>query len=231
MASLRKTIRKFYYDNLQRKYANNRSDLSFDWKWSAIPFNRIALLNLLVSTKQPCRYLEIGCDSDIVFKSVPAASKTGVDPVRGGTIRKTSDEFFRENRESYDVVYIDGLHAYEQVRRDVVNALACVNPEGWVVLHDMLPHNWLEGHCPRITPGSWTGDVWKVAYELAETVGVEFKIVKIDNGCGVIRASETRASLSDRFEEMKDAKFAFLYEHLAELALIDWDEFRRWARV
>lgn len=228
MASLRKSLETMHYRNLQAKYAANRSNLSFDWDWDATLYNRIALINHLVARKRRCRYLEIGCENDLVFKAVPATAKTGVDPVQGGTIRQTSDAFFAANHDSFDVIFIDGLHTYEQVRRDVVNALACIEPDGWIVLHDMLPRNWVEGHSPRITRDSWTGDVWKVAFDLAQTEGVDFRIVKIDHGCCVIRASATRARLADRYDEMKDATFAYLHAHIGEIGLIEWDAFREW---
>ena len=43
--------------------------------------------------------------------------KVGVDPVSGGTIRVTSDNFFRTNKEKFDCIFIDGLHKYAQVKK------------------------------------------------------------------------------------------------------------------
>ena len=43
------------------KYSHNSYDKSFDWNWKKINFNCIALVNLLVSEKPNCSYLEIGC--------------------------------------------------------------------------------------------------------------------------------------------------------------------------
>ena len=36
--------------------------------------------------------------------------KIGVDPVSGGNLRMTSDHFFKENKEKFDLIFIDGLH-------------------------------------------------------------------------------------------------------------------------
>jgi predicted O-methyltransferase YrrM len=228
---LRKNIRRFLWRREQARHAAAASTRAFDWNWLATPYSRIALVSLLAASRPEGRYLEIGCDRDDVFRAVPARRKVGVDPVRGGTVRATSDDYFRTSRETFDVVYIDGLHTYEQVRRDVVNALDRVAPGGWIVLHDMLPHDWVEAHVPRVTPDSWTGDVWKAAFDMQATPGLDFRIVLIDNGCLVIRAPEPRLTLADRRSEMTGATFDFLYDHIGELPLANWDEFRNWAGV
>ena len=49
-------------------------------------------------------YLEIGCDRDQLFSKVKIQNKIGVDPFSGGTVRKTSDKFFLENNEKFDIV-------------------------------------------------------------------------------------------------------------------------------
>ena len=231
MAGFKKTLRKTKQAALQFAYREHRSDASFAWNWRATPINRIAVVNLAAAKFATCAYLEIGCDRDEVFNSVPVDNKVGVDPNRGGTLRTTSDAFFQTNTERFDVIYIDGLHTYEQVHKDVANAMRCLNAGGWVILHDLLPHNWIEAHVPRIAMGSWTGDVWKVAFELIETPGVEFKIVKVDNGVGVFRLTGSAPVLADRSSELGAAQFAYLHENVANLPLVAWDEAQAWIRA
>jgi hypothetical protein len=79
---------------LQQQYADHSYDKSFDWDWKKTNFNRIALVNLLVSKKPDCAYLEIGCASNDLYDSVPTLNKIGVDPNAGGSLRETSDGFF-----------------------------------------------------------------------------------------------------------------------------------------
>ncbi len=110
-----------------------------------VNFNRIALVNLLVSKKSDCAYLEIGCATNDLFNAVPALNKIGVDPQAGGTVRKTSDDFFLANETNFDVVFIDGLHTYDQVRKDVVNSIKFLNPGGWIRFTRYLPGNWRNG--------------------------------------------------------------------------------------
>ena len=45
--------------------------------------------------------------------------------------------------------------------------------------HDFLPANYLQ-HLGNGWP--WTGDCWKLAYELSQAKNIEFKIVEIDGG-------------------------------------------------
>ena len=101
---------------------------SAGYDWARINHNRIEIINRAVCRVGPsrCRYLEIGCASNLCFNSIVADHKVGVDPARGGTIRATSDAFFQTNKETFDVIFVDGLHTYGQVRRDAINGLACL---------------------------------------------------------------------------------------------------------
>ena len=54
----------------------------------------------------------------------------GIDPVEGGTHKMTSDEFFYNNNDKFDIIFIDGLHQYEQVIKDVKNSLNCLTKNG-----------------------------------------------------------------------------------------------------
>ena len=217
-----------------RKYSHHADSRSFDWEWRQTHFNRIALVNLLLSRKADPAYLEIGCASNSLFDSVYALNKVGVDPVEGGTIRATSDQFFETNKSKFDVVFIDGLHVYEQVRRDVVNAIDFLNDGGRIAIHDMLPRNWIEHHTPDVTgqggSGAWTGDVWKVAFELAQTDGIDFKILKIDCGIGVIKVQKTGVELEDMSSELRDKEFSYYYDNIGKLPIVEWDDGQDWLR-
>jgi len=213
---------------LLKKWSHHADTRSLDWEWGKINFNRIAVVNLLLNKFKEPDYLEIGCASNNLFNSIPVRNKIGVDPSSGGNVRETSDAFFENNTMRFDVIFIDGLHTYEQVRRDVMNSLKFVNKGGWIALHDMLPLNWLEQHIPIITDGAWTGDVWKVAFELAETKGIEFKILKIDHGVGVIKLIDPDATLKDMRSELLDKEFTYYYDNLDRLPITEWDDAQEW---
>jgi len=214
----------------QLKWQHHADGRTLDWNWSATNFNRIAVVNLLLTRFKDPAYLEIGCASDSLFNSVPVLRKTGVDPSSGGNVRKTSDDFFHSNKERFDLVFIDGLHTYEQVRRDVVNSIKVINDGGWIVLHDMLPRDWIEHHVPIVSQGAWTGDVWKVAFELKQTDGIEFNILKIDHGVGVIKVLNRNAELKDFREELTLKEFDFYYDNLSKLPLVEWNDAIDWLR-
>jgi hypothetical protein len=172
--------------------------------------------------------LEIGCASNDCFDSVIAKTKVGVDPERGGTHRLTSDEFFSKiGAKKFDIVFIDGLHIYEQVRRDVINALKHVNAGGWIAIHDMFPRNWLEEHVPRIS-AIWLGDVWKVAFELAQSPDLDFKILSIDYGVGVLRILKDSPIIPDLRTELKHERFSYFYNNVGSLPVLDYDHGRAW---
>lgn len=148
--------------------------------------------------------------------------KTGVDPVSGGTIRVTSDEFFSTNTKRFDVVFIDGLHEHEQASRDAANALQALRSGGFVLFHDMFPTNWKTEHVPRLST-AWSGDVWKVAFELANSTGIEFRLIKADSGVGVaIKLSDTYKFTP--LPSLKNERFGYFYEHHRELPVVGPEE-------
>ncbi len=211
-------------------YAHHADSRRFSWEWKEINYNRISILGLLTSKRSDAAYLEIGCASNVVFDSIPLANKVGVDPAAGGTLRMTSDDFFRINTSFFDVIFIDGLHTYEQVRKDIINALRILKPNGWIAIHDVLPRDWIEQHVPCVSGGVWTGNVWKVAFELVKTAGIDFKIITIDHGVGVFRVTGENVTLHDMTAELHDKEFAYLYENISLLPLIEWSDAQQWLR-
>jgi len=214
---------------LRIKYRNNSFDKEFEWDWKATNFNRVAAVNMLVSKIPDCSYLEIGCADHVLFNSVPVLSKVGVDPANGNHVNLTSDEFFATNKSLFDVIFIDGLHTYEQVRKDLVNSMRFLKPGGWIALHDMLPRTWKEQHVPVIVVNeTWTGDVWKVAFELAQTAGIDFKILKIDYGVGVLKIINREPSLANLSAELNEKQFEYFYENISKLPLVEWTDCQDW---
>jgi len=98
----------------------------------------------------------------------------------------TSDEFFVQNKETFDVIFIDGLHHADQVHKDIINSLDVLNEDGYIVCHDLNPIS--EKH--QIIPfagGEWNGDCWKAFVNLRkERSDLEMYTVDTDQGCGII---------------------------------------------
>lgn len=155
-------------------------------------YKRHAFINLAISKFKDCKYLEIGVENNDVFNSIPLKleNKFGVDPVSGGNFRMTSDQFFNENNNlKFDVIFIDGLHEYSQCQKDCINSMKHLNPNGIILFHDLLPRSYFEEKMPKIQ-SPWLGDVWKVALELFNSKNIEFKIVNIDFGIGILKLQD-----------------------------------------
>lgn len=211
-----------------RRFAAHALPHVFDFQWASIPFNRIAVVNYLVSHKPGGDYLEIGCAANQLFDAVMTPHKVGVDPARGGTHRMTSDAFFASEAGMFDVIFIDGLHLYDQVHRDLAHALTRIRPGGWIALHDMLPRNWMEEHVPQVRTSGWTGDGWKVAFEILAAEGLECRLATIDHGVLVVRPLATSPLLPDLSATLADKRFAYLHEHFAKLPTCDYASLCAW---
>ena len=152
-------------------------------------FNRSSFIMRCLSHKniKTCKYLEIGTCDNLVFDNIPLkiSNKIGVDPEKGGTIRMTSDDFFSSNTTKFDVIFIDGLHEYEQCKRDLLNSLKNLNKQGIIIMHDCLPRNSFEEAVPR-KQAIWNGDVWKVIAEINNSFGLDYVIANIDRGVGIV---------------------------------------------
>ena len=56
--------------------------------------------------------------------------------------RKTSDNFFNENQNVFDLIYIDGNHLFDFVKRDIINSLKFIKQDGIIVLDDYNVVGW-----------------------------------------------------------------------------------------
>ena len=56
--------------------------------------------------------------------------------------RKTSDDFFLTNKYFFDLIYIDGNHLFEFVKRDILNSLKFITEDGIIVLDDYALKGW-----------------------------------------------------------------------------------------
>ena len=175
--------------------------------------NRTTLLNsYLYKTKHP-NYLEIGVRNGENYFAMDAHRKFGVDPeyffAKRAIIRSlfkksnwtqrmfrcTSDEFFKFHarrifkKRKLDLVFIDGMHTYEQSLQDGINSLKFLNPEGIIVFHDCNPWS-KESARPLVPFGkvSWNGDVWKTIYHYRQyPEHFECFTYDADEGLGILK--------------------------------------------
>ncbi|WP_440917606.1 class I SAM-dependent methyltransferase [Candidatus Pelagibacter sp.] len=215
-----KIFNKIYYnifvENFKGKLEYNFPPNYFRWD----------LIEYLINKYKYSDYLEIGCDQDQLFSKVRIKNKTGVDPISGGNIRKTSDEFFRENKNKFDIIFIDGLHTYNQVKKDILNSINCLKEEGIVLVHDCMPDSLSKQAVPRYRM-SWNGDVWKAIVDLRQNEYLETYTCKIDQGIGVIK-KKRNSSILKLEKNIKDLKFKDYYKNYVKyLRVVDLKEFQK----
>ena len=210
-------------ENIKKKYANF-CNIIIDINWKDIHYNRIAFINKAISKIENCNYLEIGCDNNECFQSINAKNKIGVDPEKGGTTRCTSDDFFKNNIENFDVIFVDGLHTFEQCRIDIINSLKFLNLNGYIFIHDLIPRSWSEENIPRLQT-FWTGDIWKVSLELMKSQGIEFNVIIADSGVGVIKKISNKANYSQNYSELKNLKYKDFIDSLEIINFVTPEDF------
>ena len=195
---VKKIFNKFYYElfveNFKEKINYNFPKDYFRWD----------LINYLINKYGYKDYLEIGCDKDQLFSKVNLKNKTGVDPYSGGNIRQTSDDFFLTNNKTFDLVFIDGLHTYEQVKRDILNSVKFLNDDGIILIHDCLPDSMAKQAVPRYKM-QWNGDVWKAIVDLRQNPDLDIYTCEMDQGIGVIKKKKNTfvLKLSTKINKLK----------------------------
>lgn len=154
-------------------------------------YKRWDLLNYLIRKFNYKSYLEIGVQSGMCFEYVKCDYKVGVDPNENHVKFKiTSDDFFAQNNEKFDLVFIDGLHEAPQVFKDIVNSLEILNEGGTIVCHDMLPATEEAQAVPR-RQSIWNGDCWAAFVQLrASRTDLAMCTINADHGLGVIMKGE-----------------------------------------
>lgn len=126
---------------------------------------RYDVINRLIMKYWFKSYLEIGVENGTCFSNVNCRYKTGVDPDprSAATVFMTSDEYFESISDDvkFDIIFIDGLHRYEQCYRDIVNATKHLNDGGFILCHDMNPLDKMAAAPEQIDNLAWNGDVWR----------------------------------------------------------------------
>ena len=189
-------------------------------------YHRWDLIEYLIKKNNYSDYLEIGCDQDQLFSKVKIKNKKGVDPVSGGNIRKTSDDFFEINDEMFDIVFIDGLHTYDQVKRDILNSVDCLNQNGIILVHDCMPDSLSKQAVPRYRM-IWNGDVWKAITDLRQKEDLEIFTCEMDQGIGVIKKNKN-SSILNLDKPVNNLKFRDYYSNYKEyLRVISLKELKK----
>ena len=216
--------RLFYYFYGEKFYKR----LNYDW--SKYP-SRNEIIQNIINTRNYKSYLEIGCDRNENFSKIDIDHKVGVDPERGGTLRMTSDEFFGKNKDSFDLIFLDGLHTYEQTIKDIDNSLSTINENGVIFIHDCLPKKIWNQVVPRIY-GHWNGDVWKAIVQARTYDHADTYTCIADHGIVIIFKRKNSNLLKLEKKNFKNLKFSdYFNNHEKFMNLIDHKDIDKIFRI
>jgi len=167
--------------------------------------DRTEIINQLITRHNYKTYLEIGVQFGHNFRDIklPREHKVGVDIKKqildfeySLDYETTSDEFFKQNTKTYDIIFIDGYHSFEQSYLDVTNALECLNPGGTIVCHDCYPTT------EELAGSNFMGTVYKTIVKLRMTrTDLKVFVVNTDCGCGVIQRCSPRDTPPIQYDE------------------------------
>ena len=167
---------------------------------------RISFINDCIQRFGYQTYLEIGCSNLECFDYIDVPHKVGVDPIvpSDKALFMTSNDFFAQNNEKFDIVFLDGLHHCEQVCIDIENALSCLNDNGVIVLHDCAPQNRKEQTRDFEVDTLWTGDVWKAFCHFRQVDELDMATGYFEWGCGVIvkRSNTDKITLPKPYRDL-----------------------------
>jgi hypothetical protein len=149
------------------------------------------LINSLLTKTKNSQYLEIGVMAGVTFHQVTESSlKVAVDPkflfdvshLMSANVRyetMTSDMYFLQNKQIFDVIFIDGLHEFKQSLKDLLSSLAILSHEtAYVIIDDIWPTDIFSSlpdqqECYDLrreflrsneVPLDWRGDVYKILF-------------------------------------------------------------------
>lgn len=185
---------------------------------------RVSVIQPLVSLFETPRYLEIGVHSGETFFSIEAFHKVAVDPnfrfdTKEASITHpnarfhniTSDVFFEalgKDRQEFDVIFLDGLHTFEQTLRDFTNAMAFLSERGVIIIDDVVPNSY-EASLPNagiardfrakrgIADQSWMGDVYRLIYFI-DAFFQQWTVRTVQNRCIVWRQTRYAKAIRQR---------------------------------
>lgn len=156
--------------------------------------NHTDLIQALIDKHGLKSYLEIGVnDRTKNFDKIKCDFKKGIEPApipNGQDIfYGTSDqafEYLNKNKENkFSIVFIDGLHEKEQVKKDFENSMDLLEDNGFIIVHDVLPEVEETTGVPRATR-CWHGTVYQWAMTVRKYDNIAFITYNIDEGCMLI---------------------------------------------
>ncbi|MDD2725040.1 MAG: class I SAM-dependent methyltransferase [Methylovulum sp.] len=197
-------------------------------------------------------YLEIGVNKGRTFFDVSIPQRTAVDPKflfdvaavtdKNASLNETtSDNFFSTLpiATKYDVIFLDGLHTFEQTYRDFCNSLVHSHEQTIFLIDDTIPNDVYSAvpHQKKAVNyrrqaggkgGRWHGDVYKVIFALHDFhLGMNYRtIVSSGNPQTLVWRSNNgwRKPLFNSLETISRLSYFDLLDHMDILRICEEEE-------
>jgi hypothetical protein len=213
-----------------------------------VPSPTVARLKELAQINAAKRYLEIGVADGRTFLHVDFDLKHAVDPKfrfdtryheseRCKFFETTSDDFFLyfANMEvKYDIVFLDGLHTFEQTFRDFCSTQAhCHDRTIWLIddvypsdAFSALPREALSRKFRKLQHGSgkgpWHGDVFKTIFAIHDFFpNLSYRTVVGQGNPQAVVIRRPRKDFTPRFGSLETISRLSYFDFLEEQALLD----------
>ncbi|MBC8311533.1 MAG: class I SAM-dependent methyltransferase [Candidatus Marinimicrobia bacterium] len=217
-------------------------------------FNRINLIQRFIDRLDAKSYMEIGVFNGYSFLNIKCKRKLGIDPkflIKSKEKFKayfknpsnflneyytmTSDDFFTTHVKKINsfypkVIFIDGLHTFEQTLQDCYNSLNYLAEGGVIILHDCNPPSAASSTPALSIPEAeqiwkaknntgwtdeWCGDTWKtIPFLIKNNPELNVSVLNTDYGLGVVSKKRTQKNtnytMPNNIDEFKSLSFSEL---------------------
>lgn len=148
--------------------------------------NRTSLINKFIEERKFLSYLELGVYDKSTFNSIRCLNKKCVDFKYPADYQMSTDDFFKINKDTFDIIFIDANHTEQFLSRDIQNSLKILNKNGLIILHDVNPPD----EFSQIDSNNLYQTAWKAFVKFRFTSEYLTYSYPTDCGLGVIDISE-----------------------------------------
>jgi hypothetical protein len=214
-------------------------------------------VNFLKGLNAGQSYLEVGVSKGHTFNQLSFPVKHAVDPrfrfnvnehAKPGThfFQMTSDDYFTSDHAniSFDVIFLDGLHTYDQTYRDFCNSISHSTDKTIFIIDDTRPSDsysamrnqqfavnsrQIESPLTGVpgTDAAWHGDVYKTLFLLKLFhPKLDYATLNEDNPQTIIWSKNCIANPKDATDELPFERFAdmrFLRKTFENMGSIDYN--------